>query len=833
MTASGSSRRTARSGVMGLRRAEWSPFGRFVVATRDARARRDWSRTGDVHWTLAQRNVHFAAVERHATDTRIAYVDRRPPRRRRRGTGDDLDSRDADAGPARVAAAKRAHPRVRGGRRAPCRHRLTPGACRREAIGITNPAAYGAGVVDRRPTLLVVHVDACAPSGLEGAGRLAATPRSAGSSTRPSYPGRAAFSCGVRGEASSMGFSSSNRVARSSPGTARSSQVYPRRTAGGRSSAGRTPTSGSSCRSGLADGSRRSPRSASSSTRRRFPRIDGWVRDAGLRPGGSGAARGATPQLKRLAGAGRGVRGGSVAPCDTDSCSPPPSSTPPRRFGRRGPAAGTSTARTTSPGRRPVTARRRLVTISSSAGRSGSSATSSRASRSPFADPYTFPPEASARPNLQGWLFGLPFWPVGRTVGNVWAYDVMVLLSFVLAGGLACWWLRSLGVPARQLSSGASCSPHAVSRRPVDGAFARAGLVPLAGGAARARATAVRARRARARRASAVRAATPRHRGDSARAGYTWARLPRAVWWKAGGGGRGGDRRRFVVGTVGHGLDRREDGPSDRSTATRQSSPTSYGDVGSGIEQFVFIGLGDTVHRARRARRGRGRRGLAVAQPRRGRAGAARPRRQPARLPHPLDLVPGLDSTRVPERLMPVACLAVAALVAFAVERQRTFVAHHHKRFPAFVAARRSRRRRDRPARAAIRCGRGRRPNASYAAMPGKGRLLELPVFRPDIHFGSVFLAYARQTPRERPQGYSTARRAPRGRPDGAQAPWSLLRPGDIRPRSASASSRSIAASTGQSGFFGSGCPARAEVALRRAGWRPVARDGPISTFAR
>ena len=34
--------------------------------------------------------------------------------------------------------------------------------------------------------------------------------------------------------------------------------------------------------------------------------------------------------------------------------------------------------------------------------------------------------------------------------------------------------------------------------------------------------------------------------------------------------------------------------------------------------------------------------------------------------------------------------------------------------------------------------------------------MLELPVFRPDIHYGSVYLGYARQSPRERPQGYST-----------------------------------------------------------------------------
>ena len=47
-------------------------------------------------------------------------------------------------------------------------------------------------------------------------------------------------------------------------------------------------------------------------------------------------------------------------------------------------------------------------------------------------------------------------------------------------------------------------------------------------------------------------------------------------------------------------------------------------------------------------------------------------------------------------------------------------------------------------------------PNAAYAAIRGEGRMLELPVFRPDIHYGSVYLGYARQSPRKRPQWYST-----------------------------------------------------------------------------
>ena len=64
----------------------------------------------------------------------------------------------------------------------------------------------------------------------------------------------------------------------------------------------------------------------------------------------------------------------------------------------------------------------------------------------PWRDPYSFQPESSPALNLQGWLFGVPYWPVERAFGAVVAWNVFVLVSYVLAGGAACWWLRSLGL---------------------------------------------------------------------------------------------------------------------------------------------------------------------------------------------------------------------------------------------------------------------------------------------------------------------------------------------------------------------------------------------------
>jgi hypothetical protein len=61
--------------LAGYREASWSPFGRFVVATRRnelAALEPD----GDVRWTLARPGVREAAWGGTETDTRIAYVDR-------------------------------------------------------------------------------------------------------------------------------------------------------------------------------------------------------------------------------------------------------------------------------------------------------------------------------------------------------------------------------------------------------------------------------------------------------------------------------------------------------------------------------------------------------------------------------------------------------------------------------------------------------------------------------------------------------------------------------------------------------------------------------------
>jgi hypothetical protein len=181
---------------------------------------------------------------------------------------------------------------------------------------------------------------------------------------------------------------------------------------------------------------------------------------------------------------------------------------------------------------------------------------------------------------------------------------------------------------------------------------------------------------------------------------------------------------------------------------------------------------------------------------------------------------PPLRFPRVPERLLPIACLALAALAAVAVARLR---------HPALVAAlvlllaldlRVS----------VFQAVDADEANAAYAALEGPGPLLELPVFRPGQHWGSVYLGYARQSPRERPQGYSTVAGREADRWAASNRGLSCGR-GEIP-----AWVRYVALHRGlypQSRMFGPDCPARAEEMLRAGGWRLLRRDGAIATYER
>jgi len=455
---------------------------------------------------------------------------------------------------------------------------------------------------------------------------------------------------------------------------------------------------------------------------------------------------------------------------------------------------------------------------------------------SPLADPYSFRPAAEAPPSLQGWLLGLPYWPLSAAFGDVWAYDVIVLLTFVLAGAIACWWLRALDAsrPAALAGGVIFClMPYRVGQSTGHLIGLIAFLLP---------ALLLALERRRYVVATLALAAVPLsaqlHLALGAiplALGYAWARLPRADRWKAASGiavalvaGLLVDRW-AVAGSIGTG---RSFVQVERYSAELSDFVTRA--IGSGSEELVFIGWLTPLLAVAGLVAIRHRRGLALVLalaavvPCLFALGANLPGYETV-----WRVVPGLDSTRVPERFMPIACLALAALAAFGLDAAlTTLVLNQHKRLAAAVAlvtvvvlALDLRV----PVFGAVVAD---TPNRAYAAMQGDGRLLELPVFRPDIHYGSVYLGYARQSPRERPQGYSTIA------PPAADRLARRLRGlscgrGEIP---ADLGIRFVAVHRGlyeQSGFFGPACAGQAEAMLRERGWHLLARDGAIATYAR
>jgi hypothetical protein len=106
--------------------------------------------------------------------------------------------------------------------------------------------------------------------------------------------------------------------------------------------------------------------------------------------------------------------------------------------------------------------------------------------------------------------------------------------------------------------------------------------------------------------------------------------------------------------------------------------------------------------------------------------------------------LPPFQYPRVPERLLPIACLCIAALFAFAVARSRSALVAAAAIALVLV---------DLHVRVYEKSAAGEPAGVVPAA---QGRLLELPVFDPDVHFGSVYLWYDTAAQRERPGGYST-----------------------------------------------------------------------------
>ena len=362
--------------------------------------------------------------------------------------------------------------------------------------------------------------------------------------------------------------------------------------------------------------------------------------------------------------------------------------------------------------------------------------------------------------NFAGWPFAAVYGPLQALFGTVAGWNLFVLLTYVGAGGFAALWLRALGLPlGAALVGRARVRPRALPRRAVDRAPARADLDAAPARALRRRATEdagsppPRSRRSR----SPARCTSPSARSRS------------CSRTRSRGGGRGSassprapaSRRRASSGRSPCATP--SSGRSRRSSATRRRSATSSRRDPGEFERFVYLGWllpcsrspasGACVFRntSFRSRRLALVLGLGALVPCLLALGANLPgygllwRNTP------------LHATRVPERLLPIACLCLAALVAAAIACvSETQVALGSSR----ASSRGRARRRGRPLGAALRPARSRTrrtPSTSACDAAPPGRLLEVPPLPPDAYAGSVYLYYAMQAPRERPLGYSTS----------------------------------------------------------------------------
>jgi hypothetical protein len=452
----------------------------------------------------------------------------------------------------------------------------------------------------------------------------------------------------------------------------------------------------------------------------------------------------------------------------------------------------------------------------------------------PWTDPYSFQPAADGVTVFQGWLFGLPLWPVFAAAGPVAAWNVLVLGSYMLAGGLAYGWLRSLGLPRGGALAGglvfavfpyrvAQSSGHllgpvsallpgmlwAVERRRFALAGAALVAIPLSG------------------QLHLALGAIPLVLGYA----LVRTRERRALIGAAAG----------AVAAIAAGIAVKDVGV-EGSIADQGRSLGAIGFFSPDWQDFVFrelrhpppigpeyvlfmgwvtpfVAVAGLVLLLRRRDYGLAALlGLSVAVPVWLALGTNVPTYEllwrfvePFRYP------------RVPERLLPIAALAVAALVATVVARRPRPMLVAMALVVLFLDLRI-------PVYDATAADPGNRAYAALAELP-PGRVLELPVFPAERHWNSVYLYYGLQAPRERVGGYSTT-----ASPAAAARLSELTRLNCGRGR-VPPDVRYVVVHAGlfrASPLVPSSCggPGPAGRALARQGWRAVARDGPITLYA-
>lgn len=380
----------------------------------------------------------------------------------------------------------------------------------------------------------------------------------------------------------------------------------------------------------------------------------------------------------------------------------------------------------------------------------------------PWRDPYSFQPLVEPQLSLAGWPFGLPYWPLEAAFGPVVAWNLLVLATTVAAGVLTHMWLRSLELPPLAAVVGGLAFAVAPYRLAQSGWHLLGWvslLLPLALLALeRSRAASTRGRAHAWGGVCAASLLTLPLSGQLqlalgalpfilAYAGVRRAPIPLA--WCAGGVAAGAAvglalRYSVIAGSAEAG---------SRSLDEVDAFSAEWVDFldrwhRTASEEFVYLGwftpllaLAGFVLLLRRDRAVAVLLGIAVVVPVLLALGTNLPLYSAL-----WEALPPFRFPRVPERLLPIAVLGLAALVAFAVGRRRLtgraallLVALDLAVLPLAGAA-------DDPG------------NGAYRALreAPTGRYLDVPVLDPGNHFGAVYDYYALQARRERPTGYST-----------------------------------------------------------------------------
>ena len=474
--------------------------------------------------------------------------------------------------------------------------------------------------------------------------------------------------------------------------------------------------------------------------------------------------------------------------------------------------------------------------------------------RWPWRDPYSFRPESRWTLNLAGWPFGFLFWPLWRLLGVVGAWNAFVLLSFLAAGGFTCAWLRELRLSrAAALVGGLAfaLAPYRVAQSTGHLLGPISVLLPLSLFALE---RGLRASRLWLLLSVAALVSIPLsgqvHLALGAVPFYAAYALVRSRSpWAVGAAASAAGiavaagilvRREVIAGSIAAG---------GRSLSAVRFYSADWLDFlvrhqRHGLEQFVFSGwlvpLAALLGLVLVWRRGEpwlaGVLAAGLVVPAILALGTTTPVYRAVRF-----LLPPFRYPRVPERLLPVACLCLAGLVAYVVaEAEERWERRGLGAAPLAVGAicvalLLADLRIGVSLFGATEAGAG---NRAYAAVRKEplGRVAEVPFARPGSDLGSVYLYYETQLRRERPGGYSTT--APRAADRVAQAlapincgDWSAGRGRILRQLGVTTVlfHRGVfkaPASPGDTAWF-------AWRGLIRHGWKRFARDGAVIALAR